>query len=303
MSKLKIRTVRTWFAIGVVGLVLVGMGGKFGWGSACALGFDGLAYICPLGLIEATVAGRTVYLQVLPSVAITLAVIVLFGAAFCAWACPTRIVKILLRREAIPSRRLTPVPSTREHALPTPGTSAAVSRGRWWSVLDSRHVVLAGAVISSALFGFPVFCLICPVGLFFGTLFAVGRLFSIQQAGLEILVFPAILAVEFLVLRNWCRSLCPLGALLSLLSSLNPFFRPAMASDRCLRSKGANCQVCHNNCPEEIDLREPNRARPLLNCTKCLACSEACPTHAITFPFVERSKATSDEPVSRCGLG
>ncbi|MFR1638333.1 MAG: 4Fe-4S binding protein [Eggerthellaceae bacterium] len=69
------------------------------------------------------------------------------------------------------------------------------------------------ALLSTAVFGFPVFCLICPVGLTFATLIAVWRLFQFNEVALSLLVFPAMLALEVLVLRKWCSRFCPLGAL------------------------------------------------------------------------------------------
>lgn len=89
-----------------------------------------------------------------------------------------------------------------------------------------RNWVLGGALLSTAVFGFPVFCLICPVGLTFATLIAVWRLFQFNEVALSLLVFPAMLALEVLVLRKWCSRFCPLGALLSLASRLNRTFRP-----------------------------------------------------------------------------
>ena len=44
--------------------------------------------------------------------------------------------------------------------------------------LDSRHYVLGGALLSTAVFGFPVFCLVCPIGLTFATVLVVWRLFA-----------------------------------------------------------------------------------------------------------------------------
>ena len=41
--------------------------------------------------------------------------------------------------------------------------------------LDSRHYVLGGALLSTAVFGFPVFCLVCPIGLTFATVLVVWR--------------------------------------------------------------------------------------------------------------------------------
>lgn len=52
------------------------------------------------------------------------------------------------------------------------------------AALDSRHVILGGSLLSAAVFGFPVFCLICPIGLTFATIVLVMRLFGLRRRGL-----------------------------------------------------------------------------------------------------------------------
>ncbi len=281
--KIKARRIRILTALVVAAIVIVASACKLGWGTLCSLGPGGLAYICPLGFLEGLVASRIASPGIWLPLAIMLATIVLFGRYFCAWVCPTIFVKALGR--SVPRRNRAPAARTLPAAAAPANPPPASALRRALAVLDSRHLVLASALLSAAIFGFPVFCMICPVGLFFGSAFAIGRLFSIQQPSLELVLYPAIIIVEIFVLKNWCRSFCPLGALLTLLSTLNPFFRPTVRPDRCLHSDGVNCQACRNACPEEIDLHQPLAGRALPNCTKCLACSEKCPSKAIHFPF------------------
>jgi polyferredoxin len=277
---------RNLTALTVILLVILGAAFKLGWGTPSAFGIDRLIYLCPLGTLETALASRTAAPQVWISLVLVLGSIVLFGRYFCSWICPTAFLRSFFTLDARDRRRAALPPSTR--ARPPSGafsgSTMSTPRNRWIASLDSRHLVLASALLSSAFFGFPVFCLICPIGLFFGAIFAIGRLFSIQQPSLELVLYPAILGVELFAFKNWCRSLCPLGALLGLLSNLNPFFRPVIETERCLRSKGINCQACQKICPEEIDLPQPENARAPANCIKCLACSDRCPVHAIHFP-------------------
>ncbi len=156
----------------------------------------------------------------------------------------------------------------------------------------SRHWVLGGALLSTAIFGFPVFCLVCPIGLTFGTIAAVWRLLDFNEPSWALLVFPAIVILELVVFRSWCRKICPLGALMSLMSSLNIFARPKVDEKTCLRtSMGVDCDACKTACFEEIDLHHADQSQPLSECTKCRDCSDACPVHAISFPFFGRKKA------------
>lgn len=90
--------------------------------------------------------------------------------------------------------------------------------------LDSRHLVLAGALGSSAIFGFPVFCLVCPIGLTLTVLIGIWHLFAFNETTWGLVVFPAILLLEVTLLRKWCTRFCPVSALLSLVSSGNRLF-------------------------------------------------------------------------------
>ena len=139
------------------------------------------------------------------------------------------------------------------------------------------------------MFGFPVFCLVCPVGLTFGTLVVVWRVFQFNEVTWSLLVFPAMLVLELAVLRKWCHRFCPLGALLSLVSRGNRTFRPQANVGTCLHAAhGERCHRCADACPEGIDLHDRAASAPLNECVKCRECADACPVHAITFPFLSK---------------
>uniref|UniRef100_UPI0022E0DCD8 4Fe-4S binding protein n=1 Tax=Eggerthella sinensis TaxID=242230 RepID=UPI0022E0DCD8 len=141
------------------------------------------------------------------------------------------------------------------------------------AALDSRHIVLGGTLLSAAVFGFPVFCLVCPVGLTFASIIALVQLFGIQTLSWGVVLFPLLLILEVTVLRKWCSRFCPLGALLSLLSLPNRLFRPKVDEGKCLRTKGVDCTVCADLCPEALD---PHVDAGLHDCSKCRDCAENC---------------------------
>lgn len=274
---------RTLSALAVIALACVGLALHTGTGTPSAWGVFDVAALCPLGAVEAALASKTVVPPMLIALAVGVVLAVLFGRAFCAWGCP---IPLLRRIFGLKEPKRTRRPS---NALDLP----ASQRG---GAADSRNWVLGGALLSTAVFGFPVFCLICPVGLTFATLIAVWRLFQFNEVALSLLVFPAILVLEVVVLRKWCSRFCPLGALLSLVARLNRTFRPVSNEAACLRSsKGEPCHQCAEACPEGIDLHDASVLAPLNECTKCRACADACPMHAVTFPFLatrgDRDKA------------
>ncbi len=167
------------------------------------------------------------------------------------------------------------------------------------SKLDSRHYVLGGALLSTAVFGFPVFCLVCPVGLTFATVLLVWRLFMAGDMTWSVLLIPILLVVELVVLRKWCTRFCPLAGLMNLVSRFSKTFRPVIDDAKCLETaKGAPCSKCAMVCDADINLRHPDFGeRTLADCTRCRACVDACPAHAITMPLIVKKDAATGKPV------
>ncbi len=218
--------------------------------------------VCPLGFLERSLAAREILPQ-WPSVLIVVLSVILLGRVFCAWICPS----VLIRRVFGDTGTVLPRRDTAPNGV------------NWGSY--ASYGVLGGVLAASFWFRFPVFCLFCPVGLFFGAVYAGIRFFSLDSPSLELVLFPAMLVLELWVLKDWCRSICPLGALYSIIGSLNRSVRPVVNQDACLTSKGINCQACKRVCPEGIDLlSKSNLFRPH-SCTKCLACRDRCPEKAI----------------------
>jgi ferredoxin-type protein NapH len=260
LTKIKIiRIVTTSLAIVIIASGVIG---ELRYQGICTLGAYKIWGTCPLGFLERSLALRKLLPQ-WPSVLLVVVSVILLGRVFCAWVCPT----VLLRREF----------NLKEDFKPEP---EAVPGGINWASYSS-YAFLGGVLLASYLFRFPVFCLFCPIGLFFGFLYAVGRYFSVDTLGLELVLFPAMLVLELWLLKSWCRSICPVGALLSIFGSFNLFLVPTFRKEKCLTSTGVNCQACKRACPEGIDLSKTNRGLAPNSCTKCLECYEKCPARAI----------------------
>lgn len=346
MKKFNSARLRFLIMLAVLAVVAVGYFTAGGIGNFCGIGFDTITLLCPLGALLAMIAERTAIPMAVVSVLAVLAVCVVLGKVFCAWACP---VHFMARGKKKGKRRASrasgssveggtgsssvaasscgaaddpavsrdaadgPAVAPALHAAQT-GESAAqaaasasecdkspgmVSRsacsactapcGKAKGIkIDSRHGILAAALGSTLVFGFPVFCLICPIGLTFATVLLVMRLFAFGDTTWTVLAFPAIIAIEVLLLPKWCQRFCPLGALLSLFSGLNRTFRPRIDSEKCLlEGRGLSCNLCERACPEGINLHDVAAGETTLNdCSKCRACADVCPEHAITFPFL-----------------
>jgi ferredoxin len=90
-------------------------------------------------------------------------------------------------------------------------------------------------------------------------------------------VLLGVVALNLIAARFWCRSLCPLGALLGLLSKIGVVRR--QVNHRCTQ-----CGACARVCPTGTIQPEQDYASDPGECTMCLDCLAACPVDAIGFP-------------------
>lgn len=308
-----------------------------GIGNVCGIGFDTITLLCPLGALLAMIAERTAIPLAVISVVVVLLICVVLGKVFCSWVCPVHFLSGLRNRGKRKDKKSAALAQTRaakasslqsdatedksvapstgetslEAVVPAPLSKSETAQisgcatcahpcGKSHGIkIDSRHGILAAALGSTALFGFPVFCLICPVGLTFATVLLVMRLFALGDTTWTVVVFPLIIALEILLLPKWCQHFCPLGALLSLFSGLNKTFRPKVDASKCLReSQGHACNLCEKACPEGINLHDIAAGATTLNdCSKCRACAEVCPGNAISFPLFARVEKGSGHTV------
>ena len=320
MKKLKTYRLRFLIMLALLAVVAVGYFTAGGIGNFCGIGFESITLLCPLGALLAMIAERTAIPMAVISVVVVLLVCIVLGKVFCAWVCPVHFMSRGKKKgkrgsgsvpapshgaaddfagsSAVPhaaqaggpaAQAAAPVP-----ALRTPCSTCASPCGKSKGIkIDSRHGILAAALGSTLIFGFPVFCLVCPIGLTFATVLLVMRLFAFGDATWTVVAFPAIIALEILLLPKWCQRFCPLGALLSLFSGLNRTFRPQVDAEKCLREgRGKACNLCEQACPEGINLHDIAAGETTLNdCSKCRACADVCPERAITFPLLPKKQA------------
>jgi ferredoxin-type protein NapH len=293
----------------------------FDFGTVSTLGLGFVSLICPLGALFTLLASvlpsvslgaftldTAVLVRIIASLVIVVLLVVVFGKAFCAWVCPVPLVQKIRGLFVRPSKaNLThenqvSVHGTMVNSAKSPSHCSSCAKTQA-ALLDSRHLILGGGMLSALIFGFPIFCLICPIGLTFASIFLLVNLFTGADLTWAILLAPAFLIIEVVVFKKWCAKICPMGALFSLLSKFNKTFRPKINDEVCLETasrsagsevvggpqSGKTCGICGRVCPEGIDPRHYNNpcytGKKWNECTKCRVCVDNCPSKALTLPM------------------
>jgi polyferredoxin len=102
-------------------------------------------------------------------------------------------------------------------------------------------------------------------------------------------IFVFILTLNLRVTRFWCRAICPLGALLGILSRWSVL---GLQKD----AKSCNdCNRCLMRCQGGDD---PVGTAPWrkAECVMCLNCVDACPEHSLAFRFFPRGRKPVEAP-------
>lgn len=283
-------------------------------GTWCGFGAGDIAVLCPVGALLSMVAAKTLIPRAVLSIVVAVALVLLLGRAFCGWVCPVTLwrrvgefFKPVKKREAelaatseenkaLAAEEIEVLSAaTREgHSCASCGACHAKRNAKF----DSRHAVLGGAVLTTAVFGFPVFCLVCPVGLSFALVALVVSLFGAGDLNWSLLFVPAMLVIELVFLRKWCGRFCPISAFMSLFSRFSRTAVPVIDNERCLETaKGTACSRCATVCTFDVNLRHPDLGElPAHDCARCGDCIDACPTNAITF------RAVAGKPVPFASL-
>lgn len=313
---MKKRTLRGIVACAFVLCVAAGLVIHTGLGTPSAFGWRDIAAICPVGALEVMAGAKAILVHPALLLVGVLLIGALVGKAFCSWICPIPHIESFFHpkkrgqektdgdaaEESTPKECASTVADNDDGSERTHDCHSCVNRSnaegealppiggkRDGLRVDSRHATLLGAIASSFAFGFPVFCLVCPIGLTFAVLISLWNLFRFNEASWGLLIFPAIILLEVVFFRKWCTKFCPISAVLSLVSAHSKTLRPLVEEHTCLRSKGIDCTACVNVCPEKID----PHSKTIPECSRCGECVDACPAHAITMPLIGKGRSMS----------
>lgn len=222
----------------------------------------------PLLAICTALAAHTLYAGMILSLLVLVPTIFL-GRFFCGWVCPLGTLNQMMSRLFASHDRKTQV----EH-------------NRYRPIMTLKYYIL-GAMLVLAAFGVTQVGLLDPISLltrslaagFFPAAAAVTGGYGIPErlfvAGWALGgMLLAILLMNAVLPRFYCRVVCPLGALMGLVARLGAFqvFRS--------RSLCIQCDRCQALCPAAAD---PQMRTRRAECYLCLNCREVCPVDAISL--------------------
>jgi ferredoxin-type protein NapH len=319
---MKSKTLRILVPIAVILIVAVGFIANTGIGNLSSIGWKDISILCPLGALTTMLASKTIVPKAVISLVIGIVLILVLGRLFCGWICPVPVINKIPQIFKKPEKSTQNEASKNAEGVTGEGTAAAELTKEEKALLkgnkkggcaaskcascssclevprekfDSRHLVLIGALLSATIFGFPVFCLICPIGLTFATVFLVIGLFATGDITWSLIVVPVVLILEVLVFRKWCGRICPLSALMSLLGKLNSrTLRPTVETTTCIEHKGGKCGKCAQVCEVGINPAHPELGVGFNECLKCKECVDVCPTNAISMPLFPKKSSGKD---------
>jgi ferredoxin len=237
---------------------------------------------------------------------VTVAVTLALGRVFCGWFCPLGalldVTRRLLRWLPAAARPLRWQGRRLKYYLLAAILAAAAANWQAAWLLDPFSLLARGfsvgviptanaavnAVFNGVYFSAPA---LRPVSEPVFTALKENVLTFEQQhfhgAWLSLALLVGVLALERWQPRFWCRTLCPLGGLLSLCARGRTLAR--RVTDAC-----TDCGTCWGSCPVGL-IEAGTHRRSQAECTACLRCLPVCPEGAIGFsPGYRRAEAPVD---------
>ena len=219
---------------------------------------------------------------------------VLAGRFFCGWICPLGTAIDASDRLFQGKRGADPTPD------PSPGRRGEPLRNLKYYVLIAAVVaavfsaqaayLLDPITIITRAFTFAVYPIVQGgLSAAAGTDFASERLLFLTKSAyfprdvayffrlnfLAAAMFIAILAMGSVSRRWWCRNMCPLGALLGVLSRFSIIRR--VVNDGCI-----HCKKCISDCRTGAIMEDPTQYRAA-ECVYCYSCTNVCPVQVTTI--------------------
>lgn len=253
---MKLRTARSIVQISTLGLLFLiptlnRNGITFITGSLYSLAIGPVWITDPLSGLQATLISLRPDGVLLLSIAVPIAISLLFGRVFCGWVCPqntlSEIYDYIARRIKI------------KRPVVQPPSSAP------------RYVALSISLTAAVILGYPIANLISAPGLIS---VQIAKFMYEGMFDTELLIISMILVLElFVVRRLWCNYICPVGGLLGLLRTARTM-RIVMRLDP--NNPCLECRACSDTCGLGLDPTAVDISSLCHNCGDCIsACADS----------------------------
>lgn len=246
----------------------------------------------PLSAIGAMMAAKTFILKYWPAFVVVLLTIP-FGRFFCAWVCPlgttidiTDRFFASLRKKS--QRNLYDGRRFKYYLLAflLIGLLFGLQCAGWFDPLSIATSVYAISIhpyivnLINGLFGY--LDAIPLIGYSFTLIhkFIQEILFAyhapfFKAHGILLMVFVLLIATGMVFRRYWCRNICPMGAVLALLSDWTLF-------KRTVSSSCTSCGLCVESCGMGA-IESDGQGTKAGECILCMTCQKICPENSVTF--------------------
>lgn len=252
---------------------------------------EGFFHWNPLLALTTTIASRVFFIAFLPAI-ITLVVTFFLGRVACGWVCPLGSIHQFFSFLFKKTKLHRPKKQTDNHTvwkyylfifilISALFTLDLVGLFDPFSLLYRSVVV---GILPSLSHGFSAF-----IGLLYQlNLTGIGDTLIQFFENLDInavffqgfflgTIFIGIVLLNMVRERFWCRYICPLGAMLGLVSRWN-IFDVRINEEKCIK-----CGLCTIHCQTQAN-PYPNENWKSAECVYCLTCAAICPTNAVEFP-------------------
>lgn len=221
-----------------------------------SIGVGALWFVSPLEGLESLLITKSIYMPSIVGMVLPFTLAFLFGRVFCSWICPVNFTLELfdrMRKVVLGKKNL--------------HNKLVVAKKVIWFTLLAELLV-------SMIIGAPIFVFLSPPGL-------MGREIMMfvffQSLALEGALLIVILLLELVTRRFFCRSFCPLGALLACIGQKRKL-RVHVDESTCIE-----CGKCSRSCPMGLVPRLGEGMS--VYCWNCGDCLDSCKTGALNFKW------------------
>ncbi|MCD6496766.1 MAG: 4Fe-4S binding protein [Deltaproteobacteria bacterium] len=262
----------------LVGFIVLSLMAAGRYDSGFTAGF--LMELDPLVAVTTSLATGVLYAGLWMGIVVLIATL-FFGRFFCSWVCPLGVSQDLA---AV-------LPASRK-------ASIKKAKNRYRAIYHLKYGILT-ALLVLAVLGPVQIGLLDPLALFLRSVTGL-VVPSLQATGLPLgasqrlgagafvtgMLLVSILVATRFVPRAWCRTACPLGALLGLAA------RWSLFQIRRDPAKCTDCGLCNQVCHGAAN---PQGAFRPSECVLCFNCVTVCPEHALSYGRSNTFKIQSDQ--------